>query len=110
MARQHGSLPEKVLRYREMHGAGLGRGLDSNEVSSLMDLLQQRKALLTSCELHWNTKFTEEQRNSLLSLREHWTKHKIKNEHLIHYSESQIKKWEFLRYRMDRGDFSKDTV
>lgn len=110
MSSQQGSLPEKVLRYREMHGAGLGRGPDSSECASLMELLQQRKKLLTSCELHWNTKFTEEQRNSLLALREHWTKQKVRSEHVIHYSESQIKKWEFLRYRLHRGDFSKDTV
>jgi len=110
MSPQQGSLPEKVLRYREMHGAGLGRGPDSSESSSLMELLQQRKSLLTSCELHWNTKFTEEQRNSLLALREHWTKQKVRNEHVIHYSESQIKKWEFMKYRVDRGDFSEDTV
>jgi len=110
MSPQQGSLPEKVLRYREMHGAGLGRGPDSSESSSLMELLQQRKSLLTSCELHWNTKFTEEQRNSLLALREHWTKQKVRNEHVIHYSESQIKKWEFVKYRVDRGDFSEDTV
>lgn len=110
MSPQKGILPEKVLRYREMHGAGLGRGLDSSECASLIELLQQRKELLTSCELHWNTKFTEEQRNSLLSLREHWTKQMVRSEHVIHFSESQIKKWEFLRFRLQRGDFLEDTV
>lgn len=104
---------DKFHQCREMQGNGVGRGEDkADDVMGSETIIRKRKFHLQSCEQRWSTEFTSEQRESLLSLREKWTKDKVANEHLIivKTDEKTEKKLEFLRYRLLRGDFNKDIL
>lgn len=103
---------ERTRNCREMRGKGIGRGRDSEEArDNLENLLQERKAALEYCEKKWNTELTDEQKKSLLWLREIWTSEKIMKEHIDPYmaDEKLRNRWEFIKYRIEKGDFDQDV-
>lgn len=103
---------ERTRTCREMRGQGIGRGRDSEEArDSLEGLVQERKKNLESCEKRWNIDLTEEQKTSLLNMREIWTSDKILQEHLDPYMADQKlrNRWDFIKYRIEKGDFDQDV-
>ena len=103
---------EQTRSCREMRGQGIGRGYDSDESPvSLKELEEYRKKILDGCQKKWNSSLSEEQQNSLLSLRETWTKQKIINEHVSDYvlNDKIRSYWEYIKYRLDIGDFNDDV-
>ena len=103
---------ERTRTCREMRGQGIGRGRDSEEARDNLEmLLHERKSTLETCEKRWNTELTEEQKKSLLALRESWTNEKILQEHLNPYMADQKlrNRWDFIKYRIKKGDFDQDV-
>lgn len=95
-----------------MRGQGIGRGYDSDESPvSLKELEEYRKKILDGCQKKWNSSLSEEQQNSLLSLRETWTKQRILNEHVNDYvlNDKIRSYWEYIKYRIEIGDFNDDV-
>ena len=100
---------ERVKTCREMRGEGVGRGHESDDQSlSLEALLNERKAFLNACCARWKAFLTEEQKNSLLNLREEWTTARIRNEHVLQISNTQMKYMEFQRYRIQKGELNEN--
>jgi len=102
---------EQTRSCREMRGQGIGRGYDSDESTvSLKDLEEYRKKILEGCQKKWNSSLSEEQQNSLLGLREVWTKQKILDEHISPcvLNDKIRNYWEYIRYRIEIGDFNDD--
>ena len=102
---------EKTHRCREMRGEGVGRGRESSDMSvSLELLLRERKRLLVASQSRWNASLTEEQQESLLALREHWTSERIAKEHVAPVTaDRKTRNWlDFQRFRLERGDFADD--
>ena len=102
---------EKAHRCREMRGEGVGRGRESSDMSvSLELLLRERKRLLVASQSRWNASLTEEQQESLLALREHWTSERIAKEHVAPVTaDRKTRNWlDFQRFRLERGDFADD--
>ena len=102
---------ERLKTCREMRGEGIGRGHESDDQSlSLEALLNERKAFLNSCCARWKAFLTEEQKNSLLNLREEWTNNRVRNEHFLQVSEKQMKYMEFQKYRIQTGELSENIT
>lgn len=103
---------EQTRSCREMRGQGIGRGYDSDESPvSLKELEEYRKKILDGCQKKWNSSLSEEQQNSLLSLRETWTQQRILNEHVNDYvlNDKIRRYWEYIKYRIEIGDFNDDV-
>lgn len=102
---------ERLKTCREMRGEGVGRGHESDDQSlSLEELLNERKSFLNACCARWKAFLTEEQKNSLLNLREEWNNNRVRNEHVLQVSEKQMKYMEFQKYRIQKGELNENIT